>query len=64
MPSSSDNINYAHQTGINSLAAAIVFAVFYAILLPYYIWRATRNPTYVLILLSVFCASESIKHSY
>lgn len=48
----------AHFIGIDSVAAATVFAVLYAFLLPYYIWRATRNPTYVLIVLSVFCASE------
>jgi len=58
MPSSSDHINYAHASGINSVAGAVVFAVLYAILLPYYISRAIQNPTYVFILLSFFCASE------
>jgi len=52
------NINYAKASGIDSVAAAGVFAALYAILLPYYIWRATQNPTYVLIILSLFCASE------
>jgi len=51
-------INYAKASGIESVPAAAVFACFYAIFLPYYIWRATRNPTYVLIILSLFCASE------
>lgn len=55
---SSFKINYASAFGMDSVAPAIVFAVPYAILLPYYIWRAIRNPTYVLILLSLFCASE------
>jgi len=52
------NINYAKASGIDSIAAAAIFAVLYAFLLPYYIWRATQNPTYVLIVLSLFCASE------
>ena len=52
-------INYARDVfGIHSVAAAVIFAVLYAFLLPYYIWRAFRNPTYVLIILSLFCASE------
>lgn len=54
----STNINYAKESGIHSVAAAAIFAVLYAFLLPYYIWRATRNPTYVLIILSLFCASK------
>lgn len=49
--------NYAHDVfGIHSTAAASIFAVIYAFLLPYYIFRAGRNPTYVLIILSLFCA--------
>jgi len=56
MSSPNGNINYAHASGIDSVAAAAIFAALYAILLPYYIWRATRNPTYVLIVLSLFCA--------
>jgi quinol-cytochrome oxidoreductase complex cytochrome b subunit len=57
--SSTGQFNYAHNVfGIHSVAAAAVFAVLYAVLLPYYIFRAFRNPTYVLIVLSLFCASE------
>lgn len=58
MSSPAGNINYARAFGIKSVAAAVVFTIPYAILLPFYIWRATRNPTYVLIMLSLFCASE------
>jgi len=54
------NINYAKESGIHSVAAAAIFATLYAFLLPYYIWRATRNPTYVLIVLSLFCASKPL----
>ena len=58
--SSTDRIDYARDVfGIHSIAPAVIFAVLYAFLLPYYIWRATRNRTYVLIVLSLFCASES-----
>lgn len=58
--SSAGKINYAREVfGIHSIAAAAIFAVLYAFLLPYYILRAFRNPTYVLIILSLFCASES-----
>jgi len=52
------NINYARAFGLDSVAAAAVFATIYAVILPYYTWRAIRNPTYVLIMLSLFCASE------
>ena len=58
MSSPNTQINYARASGIESVAGAAIFAVVYAFLLPYYIWRATRNPTYVLIILSLFCASE------
>jgi len=51
----STDINYAKAAGIESVVAAAIFAALYAILLPYYIWRTTRNPTYILILLSIFC---------
>lgn len=64
MASSSDQINYAHIAGIKSVAAAAIFAALYAVLLPYYIWRAIRNPLYVLILLSLFCASKPVKHLF
>jgi len=52
------HINYARAFGMDSVAAAAVFAAIYGVILPYYIWRAIRNPTYVLIMLSLFCASE------
>lgn len=58
--SSTGKINYARDVfGIRSVAAASIFAAVYGLLLPYYLWRAVRNPTYVLIILALFCASES-----
>jgi len=57
MSSPNGLINYAHDVfGINSVAGAAIFAALYAFLLPYYIFRAFRNPTYVLIILALFCA--------
>jgi len=56
MSSPNGKINYAHFEGINSVGAAAIFAVFYGLLLPYYIFRSFRNPTYVLIVLTLFCA--------
>lgn len=55
---SQKNINYARAFGLDSVAAAAVFAAAYGVILPYYTWRAIRNPTYVLIVLSLFCASK------
>lgn len=57
MSSSAGQFNYAREIfGIHSTAAAAIFAALYALLLPYYIFRAIRNPTYVLIILTLFCA--------
>lgn len=57
--SRSDSINYASYSGIHSEAAAILFAAFYAVCLPYYIFRSWKNSTYVLIFLAIFCLRTS-----
>ncbi|KDQ62822.1 hypothetical protein JAAARDRAFT_30735 [Jaapia argillacea MUCL 33604] len=49
-------INYASYSGIHSVAAAVIFAVVYAPLLVFYILQSIRRPTYVFIVLSLFCA--------
>ncbi|OCH93466.1 hypothetical protein OBBRIDRAFT_724693 [Obba rivulosa] len=51
----SDSINYARLDGIHSLAGAIVFAIAYVPLFFYYLLQSTRRPTYVFIMLTVFC---------
>lgn len=53
-------INYARLEGIykSELPAAIVFAVAYVPLLLFNVFRSIRHPTYVLIMLSLFCTSE------
>ena len=57
--SSSNSVNYASFLGIHSVGAAIVFAVLYAVCLPYYVFRALKNRTYVLIFLAIFCLRTS-----
>lgn len=39
---------------------AIIFTVFYGVLLLNYILKAIQNPTQVFIVLSLFCASELV----
>jgi hypothetical protein len=55
----SDTINNAEVYGIESVPAAVVFAIVYAPLLGWFTFQAFRRPTYALIVLSLFCASES-----
>ncbi|KIK02650.1 hypothetical protein K443DRAFT_5931 [Laccaria amethystina LaAM-08-1] len=49
-------INYAHAIGFKSVPAAAVFAALYVPLFGWYVLQSIRNPTYVLIVLSLFCA--------
>jgi hypothetical protein len=55
-----DDINYGHFEGIFNVPAAIVFAVAYGLLLPFYIFRSAKHPTFVYIVLAVFCASTYV----
>ena len=54
-----DPISYAKVYGIESVPAAVVFAVVYAPLLAWFTFQTIRRPTYALSVLSLFCASES-----
>ena len=58
MSSSDGQFNYAHALGVHSVAAAAIFAALYAILLPFFIVKTTRNPMYIFFLLTLFCASK------
>ncbi|KAH7911097.1 hypothetical protein BJ138DRAFT_1172727 [Hygrophoropsis aurantiaca] len=49
-------INYASESGIHSVAGAVIFAIVYVPLLLFYIKQAIARPTYVFIVLSIFCA--------
>jgi len=59
MSSSADHINYAKFTGFNSIAAAVVFAVFYLPLMGWFVKKSFAIPTYVHYVLTLFCTSES-----
>ncbi|KAG6909394.1 hypothetical protein DXG01_000695 [Tephrocybe rancida] len=48
-------INYAQYLGINSVAAAVIFAIGYIPLFAWFILQTIRRPTYVFGVLSLFC---------
>ncbi|KAK0210031.1 hypothetical protein DFS33DRAFT_1370655 [Desarmillaria ectypa] len=50
------SINYADAYGYSSLAAAIIFTIPYVPLCGFFILQSFKNPTYVYIVLSIFCA--------
>ncbi|KZT23402.1 hypothetical protein NEOLEDRAFT_1170735 [Neolentinus lepideus HHB14362 ss-1] len=50
-----DSFNYAKFGGIHSVAAAVIFAIIYIPLAILYIIYSIRRPTYVLIVLALFC---------
>jgi hypothetical protein len=54
----SDSVNYAKLYGIKSLAGAVVFAVLYVPFFGWFVRQSIRRPTYVFIILSLFCCSE------
>jgi hypothetical protein len=56
--SSGSGINYAKYFGIESLAAAIVFAILYVPFFGWFVRQSIRRPTYVFIILALFCASK------
>ncbi|OBZ65082.1 hypothetical protein A0H81_14930, partial [Grifola frondosa] len=53
-------INYAQIEGIHSLGGAIVFAIIYIPLFIFYVLRSIRYPTYVFIVLSLFCLIRTV----
>ncbi|KAG6909395.1 hypothetical protein DXG01_000696 [Tephrocybe rancida] len=55
MSATQAGINYAKYLGISSVAAPIVFAILYAPLCGWFAWQSIRRPTYVFIVLSIFC---------
>lgn len=52
---SSQDINYAKVFGIDSVAAAIVFATAYVPLFGWFVRQSFARPTYVFFVLSFFC---------
>ena len=55
---SSTNINFAKAIGIESLPAAIVFAILYVPFLVFFAHKAIGRRIYVYIILTIFCASK------
>ncbi|KAF8892350.1 hypothetical protein CPB84DRAFT_1748770 [Gymnopilus junonius] len=50
------DLNYATFYGIHSIPGAVVFAVLYAPLFGWFILQSFRHPTYVHVILVLFCA--------
>ncbi|PBK70159.1 hypothetical protein ARMSODRAFT_974644 [Armillaria solidipes] len=50
------NYNYADAFGYSALAAAIVFTIAYVPLGGFFILQSFKNPTYVHVVLAIFCA--------
>ena len=50
-------IDYAQYYGIHSVAAAVIFAVAYVPFFGLFVYKSIGRPTYVFIILSLFCAS-------
>ncbi|KAF9044079.1 hypothetical protein BJ165DRAFT_1389951 [Panaeolus papilionaceus] len=50
------NFNYAKAFGFRSTPAAIVFAILYVPLLPFFLIKSFKRPTYVYTVLTIFCA--------
>jgi len=55
-----NHINYAHEFGIHSVAAAIIFAILYIPLFGWFVRQSFARPTYVHFVLGLFCASTQI----
>ena len=54
----STGINYAKAYGIESVAGAVVFAVLYVPFFGWFVRQSIGRPTYVFIILALFCASQ------
>jgi hypothetical protein len=56
MTTAPQGYNFAQASGIDSVAGAVIFAILYSPLLLFYIRQSIARPTYVFIVLSLFCA--------
>ena len=52
-------INYASYFGIESLPAAVIFAILYFAFFIYFFSKAVARPIYVYIVITLFCARTS-----
>jgi hypothetical protein len=60
MSTTPQNFNYAHYAGIESVAAAVVFAVLYIPLFAWYVRQSIKRPAYVFIMLAFFSISKLV----
>lgn len=58
MSSSDGKLNYAYAFGIESVAAAVIFAVLYAILLPLWVVKQSQHPTKIFFIVFLCCAGK------
>ena len=58
MTTAPPGFNYAKAYGIESVAGAVIFAIIYAPLLALYIRQAIVRPTYVFVVIALFCAGQ------
>ncbi|KAH9923015.1 hypothetical protein B0H21DRAFT_712578 [Amylocystis lapponica] len=56
-------VNYAQQVGIESIPAAVLFAFAYVPLFLLNLWRVVKSRTYVLFVLTLFCALRVVAFS-
>lgn len=63
MPNAPPGYNFAQAYGIDSVAGAVIFAILYIPLFLFFIIKAFRRPTYVYVVISLFCAREPLSHS-
>ncbi|KAF9229007.1 hypothetical protein BS17DRAFT_763634 [Gyrodon lividus] len=56
MTTAPPGFNYAKASGIDSVAGAVIFAILYVPLFLFYIKQAIARPTYVFIVIALFCA--------
>ncbi|KAG6889156.1 hypothetical protein C0995_003333 [Termitomyces sp. Mi166 len=58
---STEKVNYAKILGVESVAAAIVFALAYLPLFVWFVRQSFGRPTYVFVVLSFFCSSKATR---
>ncbi|OCH93979.1 hypothetical protein OBBRIDRAFT_789681 [Obba rivulosa] len=54
------SVNYAQESGIDSVAAAVIFCLLYVPLMSFYGFKAFQSKTYVHIILTFFCTVRMI----
>lgn len=58
MTTAPPGFNYAKAYGIESVAGAVILAIVYVPLFALYIRQAILRPTYVFVVIALFCAGQ------